>query len=139
MPVPPRLQPVTCHCATCAVWPYACAACAGESNTAYYSRINAETAATIRAAKSDAVLMVNMCGHFHPAQSVPPGERKHLVSLSRQLDFLIDPGHYEGEATGEVLPPLPLGRMGKRLEEIARMQPQHRPVDLYAALAEVSR
>jgi hypothetical protein len=71
-----------------------CAACAAESNTAYYSRLNAETAATIRAAKSDAVLMVNMCGHFHPAQSVPPGERKHLVSLSRQLDFLIDPGHY---------------------------------------------
>ena len=70
-----------------------CAACAPESNTAYYSRLNAETAAIIREAKPDAVLMVNMCGTFRPTQSVPPEDRKHLVSLSRQIDFLIDPGH----------------------------------------------
>ncbi len=52
---------------------------------------------------------------------------------------LIDPSHYEGEATGDVLPPMPLGRMGRRLEEISAMAPQHRPLDLYAALAEVAR
>jgi transposase len=53
--------------------------------------------------------------------------------------IVIDPRHFEGEATAEVLPPPPLGRMGRRLQEIAAMAPQTRPLDLYAALAEVAR
>jgi transposase len=53
--------------------------------------------------------------------------------------IVINPRHYEGEATREVLPPVPLGRMGQRLAEIAAMSPQQRPLDLYAALAEVAR
>ncbi len=57
---------------------------------------------------------------------------------TREL-IVIDPRHYEGEATDEVLPPLPLGRMGRRLQEIGAMAPQQRPLDLYAALAEVAR
>lgn len=52
---------------------------------------------------------------------------------------VIEPSHFEGEATDEVLPPQPLGRMGRRLEEIAAMAPEVRPVDLYADLAAVSR
>jgi transposase len=53
--------------------------------------------------------------------------------------IVIDPGHYEGEATERVLPPPPLGRMGRRLMEIAALAPEQRPVDLYAALAEAAR
>ena len=53
--------------------------------------------------------------------------------------IVIDPRHYEGEATDTVLPPLPLGRLGRRLQEIAALTPQARPLDLYAALAEVAR
>lgn len=53
--------------------------------------------------------------------------------------IVIDPRHYEGDATTHVLPPLPLGRMGRRLQTIAEMAPQRRPLDLYAALAEVAR
>jgi transposase len=53
--------------------------------------------------------------------------------------IVIDPRHYEGEATDTVLPPMPLGRMGRRLQEIQEMAPQQRPMDLYAALAEVAR
>ncbi len=53
--------------------------------------------------------------------------------------ILIDPAHFEGEATAEVLPPLPLGRMGRRLAELAALAPEQRPLDLYAALAEVAR
>jgi transposase len=53
--------------------------------------------------------------------------------------MVIDPAHYEGEATERVLPPTPLGRMGKRLQEIAMLAPEQRPMDLYAALAEVAR
>lgn len=53
--------------------------------------------------------------------------------------IVIDPAHFEGEATETVLPPPPLGRMGRRLQEIAQMPPDERPLDLYAALAEVAR
>ena len=53
--------------------------------------------------------------------------------------IVIDPRHYEGEATDTVLPPLPLGKMGRRLAEIAALRPEQRPLDLYAALAEVAR
>ncbi len=53
--------------------------------------------------------------------------------------IVIDPTHYEGEATSTVLPPTPLGKMGQRLQEISAMVPQQRPLDLYAALAEVAR
>ena len=52
---------------------------------------------------------------------------------------LIDPSCYEGEPTERVLPPPPLGRMGKRLQEIAQMPVEARPLDLYAALVEVAR
>jgi hypothetical protein len=53
--------------------------------------------------------------------------------------ILIDTCHFEGSSTDEVAAPVPLGKMGRRLAEIAEMAPQRRPVDLYAALAEVAR
>ncbi len=53
--------------------------------------------------------------------------------------IVLDPGHFEGESTDTVIAPVPLGRMGARLAEIAAMRPEHRPLDLYAALAEVAR
>jgi len=34
---------------------------------------------------------------------------------------------------------MPLGRMGRRLQEIAAAKVQHRSLDLYARLAEVAR
>lgn len=52
---------------------------------------------------------------------------------------LIDPSCYEGEATERVLPPTPLGKMGRHLQEICEMPVHQRPMDLYAALAEVAR
>lgn len=53
--------------------------------------------------------------------------------------IVIDPAHYEGEDNERVLAPMPLGKMGRRLQEIAAMAPEQRPVDLYAALGEVAR
>ena len=53
--------------------------------------------------------------------------------------ILVDPSCYEGDPTERVLPPLPLGRMGRRLQEILEMPVERRPLDLYAALAEVAR
>jgi hypothetical protein len=60
-----------------------------------------------------------------------PRHTQHLL--------VIDPTHFEGEATEDILPPTPLGRMGRRLAEISALIPEQRPVDLYAALAEVAR
>jgi hypothetical protein len=70
-----------------------CTTCSGESDTAYYSRLSAETAATIRRASPGAVLMVNMCGSLPPGKTVPRHDWPHLQALSKELDFLIDPGH----------------------------------------------
>ena len=53
--------------------------------------------------------------------------------------LLIDPACYEGEATDRVLPPTPLGKMGRRLQEIWQMPVEQRPLDLYVALSEVAR
>jgi len=53
--------------------------------------------------------------------------------------ILLDQSHFEGQATDTVIPPQPLGRMGRKLQEIYDLTPQARPLDLYAALAEVAR
>ena len=62
---------------------------------------------------------------------------EHPRQTARRV--LIDPSHFEGEASEHVLPPQPLGRMGRRLQEIAAMAPEVRPLDLYADLAAVAR
>jgi transposase len=66
---------------------------------------------------------------------------KILASHPRHTEarIVIDPRHFDGAATDRVLPPPPLGRMGLRLQEIAALEPQRRPINLYAALAEVAR
>jgi transposase len=52
---------------------------------------------------------------------------------------LVDPSCYEGEATERVLPPPRLGKMGRKLAELYALPVEQRPLDLYAALAEVGR
>ena len=52
---------------------------------------------------------------------------------------VIDPAHFEGPSRPRVIAPLPLGRMGRKLQEIASAGVQHRSLDLYARLAEVAR
>ncbi len=53
--------------------------------------------------------------------------------------IVLDLAHYEGPGDARVAAPVPLGRMGRRLMEIAAQAPEKRPVDLYAALAEAAR
>jgi hypothetical protein len=57
---------------------------------------------------------------------------------SRQR-LVLDPTHYEGPGDERVCPPVPLGKLGRRLQEIVLQPVEQRPVDLYAALAEVAR
>ena len=52
---------------------------------------------------------------------------------------VLDPEHYEGPGDDRVAPPVPLGRLGRRLQEIVMQPVESRPLDLYAALAEVAR
>jgi hypothetical protein len=70
---------------------------------------------------------------YHQASRValhPRGTAERIV---------LDPSHYEGQASEGVQAPAPLGRMGRRLAEISAMAPEQRPLDLYAALAEAAR
>jgi transposase len=62
---------------------------------------------------------------------------EHPRHTERRL--LLDPACYDGKSTERVLAPPPLGRMGRRLQEIWEMPVEQRPLDLYAALAEVAR
>lgn len=63
--------------------------------------------------------------------------RRHPRHTERRV--LIDESDYAGEATETLLAPLPLGKMGKRLAELASEPVQHRSLELYEALAEVAR
>jgi transposase len=74
-------------------------------------------------------------------QILDPQTAAILVEYPRHTPerILIDPSCYEGRGTEQVAPPKPLGRMARRLQEIAAMPVERRPVDLYAALAEVAR
>jgi transposase len=56
-----------------------------------------------------------------------------------QQRLLITPSHYDGSGDERVAPPTPLGRMARKLQEILEQPVEQRPVDLYAALAEVAR
>jgi transposase len=64
-----------------------------------------------------------------------------IAEHARHTDQLIlrDEAHYEGKDTDRVRAPMPLGRMGRRLVELAAGNVQHRSIDIYARLAEVAR
>ena len=53
--------------------------------------------------------------------------------------LVIDPQHYDGRSTERVEAPPPLGRLGRRMLELASEPVAHRSIDYYAALAEVAR
>jgi hypothetical protein len=51
---------------------------------------------------------------------------------------VFDPRHWDGPSTDRVEAPVPLGRMGRRLQELWDVAPERLPIDLYAALARTS-
>jgi transposase len=84
---------------------------------------------------------VEVRGCSASVQILDPQAAVVLISYPRhtQKRLLIEPACYEGPGTAGVLPPKPLGRMARKLQEIAALPVERRPVDLYAALAEVAR
>jgi len=53
--------------------------------------------------------------------------------------LVLDPSCYEGESTENVHSPAPMGKMGRRMQELMELPVEKRPLDLYAALSEVAR
>ena len=67
------------------------------------------------------------------------GERVAQHPRHSRERIQLDPRHYEGPSTERVEAPVPLGKLGRRLQEIWAMPPERRPIDTYADLAEVLR
>ena len=84
-------------------------------------------------------LSVEVRGCCGQVQVWHEGSRRAEHPRQTQQRLLIEASHYEGDGDERVLPPVPLGRMGRRLQEILDMPVEQRPLDLYAALAEVKR
>ncbi|GMV83594.1 MAG: hypothetical protein AMXMBFR7_47780 [Planctomycetota bacterium] len=74
-------------------------------------------------------------------QIVDPASGTVLVTYPRHTParLLVDARCYEGQATARVAAPKPLGRMSRKLFELAAQGVQRRSLELYAALAEVAR
>lgn len=53
--------------------------------------------------------------------------------------LLLDAACYEGEPTARVAAPRPLGKLSRKLEEIAALPVQQRSIDIYARLADAAR
>lgn len=53
--------------------------------------------------------------------------------------LVLDPAHYEGPSTDRVIAPPPLGRLGRRMMELAEEPVVNRSIDFYHKLAEVAR
>jgi transposase len=84
---------------------------------------------------------VEVRGCSGSVQILDPQTAVVLIAYPRHTPerILIDPACYEGPGTAEVIPPKPLGRMARKLQELASQPVERRPMDLYAALAEVAR
>jgi transposase len=53
--------------------------------------------------------------------------------------LLIDQAHYDGPSDDRVIAPPPLGRMGRRIQELIDAPVAHRAIEVYDALVEVAR
>jgi transposase len=82
---------------------------------------------------------VEVRGCAQTVQVLAEGEvvAEHPRHTRRRL--LIEPTHYEGESTDRIEAPIPLGRMGRKLQELWELPPERRSIAQYAALAEVAR
>src|SRR5512147_2597681 len=84
-------------------------------------------------------LAVEVRGCAETVQVVHEGRVAAEHPRASRERIVLDLAHYEGHGDERVAPPVPLGRMGRRLQEIVRQPVEQRPIDLYAALAEVAR
>jgi transposase len=62
---------------------------------------------------------------------------EHPRGTGRRL--LVDRTHYDGESDDRVIAPPPLGKMGKRIQDLIDAPVAHRAIETYHMLAEVAR
>jgi len=84
-------------------------------------------------------LRVEVRGCAELVQVLHEGQVRAEHPRHSRVRLLLNPAHYEGPGDDRVASPVPLGKMGQRLQEIVLQPVEQRPVDLYAALAEVAR
>lgn len=84
---------------------------------------------------------VEIHGCSGTVQIFDPKTGSYLVTHDRHTDrrVLIDERCYEGPGTDRVIPPKPLGKMARKLAELAAESVERRAIDYYVAVAEVAR
>jgi transposase len=84
-------------------------------------------------------LEVRGCNGFLQVVHPKTGEILRKYPRGTEQRLLIDPSCYAGDGTETVALPRPLGRMSRKLEEIAALPVQLRSIEIYAQLAEVAK
>lgn len=82
---------------------------------------------------------VRGCSGFLHVVDRKTGEILRQYPRGTKERLIVDPTCYEGESTDEVAAPRPLGRMARKLAEVAATPVQLRSIEIYAQLAEVAQ
>ena len=82
---------------------------------------------------------VRGCNGFIQIVDRSDGEIVRQYPRQTQERLIVDATCYDGKSTQRVSAPKPLGKMARKLNEIAALPVQQRSIDIYAALAEVAR
>jgi len=82
---------------------------------------------------------VRGCSGFLQVVDRKTGELLRQYPRGTQQRLFVDPSCYEGESAAEVAAPRPLGRMARKLADVAAAPVQMRSIEIYAQLAEAAR
>lgn len=82
---------------------------------------------------------VEVRGIAGAVQLLKNGEIVAQHSRGTDARLLVDQTHYDGPSDDRVIAPPPLGRMGRRLQELIDAPVACHAIEMYAALAEVAR
>jgi len=86
-----------------------------------------------------ALQRVEVRGYAGQVRIYAQGHRVASHPRGTEGRLLINPAHYEGAGTDRVIPPVPLGKMGRAMQELWKTPVQVRAIDAYARLCEVAR
>ena len=69
-----------------------CPDCIKLGDAEYHCEINRQTAQYIKKRNPEKTVMVNMCGFRESREAIPVDDYHYFTALSKEIDFLIDPG-----------------------------------------------
>lgn len=82
---------------------------------------------------------VRGCSGFIQVVDRKTGEILRQYPRGTQERLIVDPTCYDGEATATIAAPRPLGRLARKLAEVAAAPAPMRSIEIYAQLAEVAQ